>query len=577
MVRQACGLSRLLSRRHLLRAGAHGALLAGLGLAAACSKPPEDLSAEDLSADDVPAGERTPGVLIRLGSDEVQSLDQHKVSTVEDVRVALELFEGLVRYRADGTPEPGLAESWIVSDDGLLWTFTLREGLRFSDDAPLTAADVVASFRRLMTPSTVAPNANLFHAIQNAPAIAAGKAAPEQLGVRALDARTVEIRLTRPFPAFLELLAHAAAAVLPAHVLNTHGDGWVKQRPLIGSGPFRLKAWRLHSVLRLERNPAYHDAANVALAGVEYRPVQDDQTALRLFRAKAADVLTDFPARDLPLLRRTVPDAIRIAPYRGTYYFAFNMRRPPFDDVRVRRALAMSVDREILVNKVIGLGQPIAWSVVPPHLAGYGPAVLPGYARGPQEQRLAEARRLLAEAGYGPDCPLEFTIRYNTDVEHRRVALALAQMWKPLGVVARIGNAEAAVHFAALRTGDFTLARSGWIADYSGAENFLSVYLSDAGPLNYPGYDEPQYDSQVREALGLADPAARLDALRKAESLLVEDVPVLPLYHYVSKSLVGPDVEGWTDNLANIHPSRTLRLKAAGSTAADMTAAEARP
>lgn len=558
MMRQAFGLSRALTRRRLLRAVPSAAMLAGLGLAG-CSKPDDTAQADT----------RTPGVLIRLGSDEVQSLDPHKVSTVEDVRVALELFEGLVRYGADGTPEPGLAERWTVSDGGRVWTFTLREGLLFSDGVPLTAADAVASFRRLMIPATVAPNASLFNAIENAPGILAGKAAPEQLGVQALDARTVEIRLTRPFPAFLELLAHAAASVLPAHLLERHADGWVRQRPLVGSGPFRLKAWRLHSALRLERNPFYFDAANVALPGVEYRPVQDDQTALRLFRAGAADVMTDFPARDLPLLQRTVPGAIRIAPYRGTYYFAFNTRRAPFDDVRVRRALAMSVDREILVNKVIGLGSPVAWSVVPPQLAGYGPAVLPGFARWPSDRRLDEARRLLSEAGYGPEHPLEFSIRYNTDVEHRRVALALAQMWKPLGVVARIGNSEAAVHFSSLRSGDFTLARSGWIADYSGAENFLSVFLSDAGPLNYPGYDNPQYDSQVRAALELADPAARNAALRIAESLLVEDVPVLPLYHYASKSLVGPNVEGWTDNLANIHPSRTLRL--------DTTPAEARP
>lgn len=562
MVRQAFGLSRQLGRRHLLRVVARTAMLGWLGMAAACGRPTDDTSAINS-----PSSTRTPGVLVRLGSDEVQSLDPHKVSTVEDVRVALELFEGLVRYRADGTPEPGLAESWTVSDDGRIWRFTLREGLRFSDGNPLRAADVVASFRRLMAPATVAPNASLFSAIENAPAIAAGKADPGTLGVEALDAGTVEFRLTRPLPAFLELLAHAAAAVLPTHILEQHGDGWARQRPLIGSGPFRLKAWRLHSALLLERNPFYHDAANVALAGVEYRPVQDDQTAQRLFRAGAVDVITDFPSRDLPLLRRTVPQAIRIAPYRGTYYFAFNTRRPPFDDVRVRRALAMSVDREILVNKVIGLGQPIAWSVVPPHLAGYGPAVLPGFARWTQARRLAEARRLLTEAGYGPNRPLEFSIRYNTDVEHRRVALALAQMWKPLGVIARIGNAEAAVHFSSLRTGDFSLARSGWIADFSGAENFLSVFLSDAGPLNYPGYDDAQYDSQVHAALELADPAARNEALRFAESLLVEDVPVLPLYHYVSKSLVGPNVEGWTDNLANVHPSRTLRLKVSSAEA----------
>ena len=533
----------------------HAVTVVGFALLAACNG----------NAPDVPAISRDPGVLVRLGSDEVQSLDPHKVSTVEDVRVASELFEGLTRYTAAGDIEPGLAESWTVSNDGLVWQFTLKPDLHFSDGAPLTARDVVASFQRLLAPTTAAPNANLFYAIEGAEAVATGKAPPERLAVDARGERGLEIRLTRPFPAFAELLAHPAASALPARLLETHGDGWVRQRPLVGSGPFRLKEWRLHSALKLERNPFYHDAANVALAGVTYRPVQDDQTALRLFRAGSADVLTDFPARDLPLLRRHVPRAIHIAPYRGSYYFAFNTRHPPFDDVRVRRALAMTVDREILVNKVIGLGQPVAWGVVPPGLAGYGPAVLPGYARWPKQKRLAEAQRLLAAAGYGPKRPLVFEIRYNTDVEHRRVALALSQMWKPLGVIARLANTEAAVHFSSLKAGDFTMARSGWIADYAGAESFLSVFLSDAGPINYPGYQNPGFDARVQEALALADPAARTAALRSAEAMLVEDVPVLPLYHYVSKALVNPAVEGWIDNIANAHPSRTLRLKGASS------------
>jgi len=562
---QRASRGRLQGRR-LIRALARAAAGVGLLLLAACGA----------GQPDAPATGREPGVLVRLGSDEVQSLDPHKVSTVEDVRVALELFEGLTRYGADGQVEPGLAEHWTVSDDGLVWRFTLREGLRFSDGTPLAAQDVVASFRRLMTPQTAAPNASLFQAIDGAPEVAGGAAPPERLAVQAVDPRTVEIRLARPFPAFAELLAHAAATVLPARLLAEHGDAWVRQRPLVGSGPFRLKEWRLHSALRLERNPHYHDAANVALAGVTYRPVQDDQTALRLFRAGSADVLTDFPARDLPLLRREVPDAVRIAPYRGSYYFAFNTRRPPFDDVRVRRALAMTVDRDILVDKVIGLGQPVAWGVVPPGLAGYGPAVLPSYARWPRPRRLAEAQRLLGAAGYGPDRPLVFEIRFNTDVEHRRVALAVSQMWKPLGVIARLANTEAAVHFSSLKSGDFTMARSGWIADYAGAENFLSIFLSDAGALNYPGYANPRYDAAVKAALAEADPAARTRALRAAEAMLVEDVPVLPLYHYVSKSLVGPAVEGWVDNLANVHPSRTLRLKPAGAGPANASAAASR-
>lgn len=532
----------------LLRAAGLGCLAL---LAASCADEP-----------DVPVVQRAPGVLVRLSNDEVQSLDPHKVSTVDDTRIATELFEGLTRHTADGRVEPGLAERWTVSPDGLVWRFTLRPRLRFSDGSPLTADDVVASLRRLLAPGTTAPNANLHYAIENAEAVAKGTLPPEQLAVRALSADTIEIRLDRPLPAFVELMAHASAVVLPSRLIAARGDDWIKQRPLVSSGPFRLKQWRLHSALELERNPYYHDAANVHLRGVSYLPTQNDQTALRLFRAGAADVMTDFSPRELPLLRESVPQAIRVAPYRGSYYFTFNTRKPPFNDVRVRRALAMTVDRKIMVEKVIGLNAPVAYSIVPPGLGGYGSAVLPGYAGWPMEKRMAEARRLLAAAGYGPENPLTFEIRYNTDTEHRRVSLALSQMWKPLGVIARLANAEAAVHFSSLKAGDFTMARSGWIADYAGAENFLSVFLSDAGPLNYSGYNNPSFDAQVRAALAMPDPMARNAALRAAETMLVEDVPMLPLNFYVSRNLVGPNVRGWIDNIANYHPSRTLRLEA---------------
>lgn len=549
----ATGRGAPLTRRPALLAGLLGAILA-----ASCGP----------SADTAPAATRLPqDTLVRASSDELRSLDPHKVSTVDDIKVMADLYEGLTRLGADGRVEPGLAERWQVSADGLDWRFTLRPGLRFADGTTLTARDVVTSLRRLLAPATAAPNASLFFAIANAEAVASGTAAPETLGVQASDARTVTIRLQRPLPAFAELLAHASAVVLPGAALDRHGDAWIKQRPLASSGPFRLRQWRLHSALTLERNPHYHDAGNVALAGVVYRPLPDDQSALRQFRAGALDILPDFPARDLALVRRDIPSALRLAPYRGSYYFAFNTRQPPFNDVRVRRALTMSVDRHILVHLVIGLDQPQAFGVVPPGLGGYGPAVLPGYAGWPMARRLDEARRLLHAAGYGPDRPLTFEIRYNSDVEHRRIALALTQMWKPLGVRARLVNAEAAIHFAMLRAGDFSLARSGWIADYAGAENFLSIFMSNAGPLNYPGYANPDYDRDVMAAMALADPVARNHALRRAEARLVEDVPVLPLYHYVSKSLVGPRVEGWTDNLANVHPSRTLRLRPPPETA----------
>lgn len=487
-----------------------------------------------------------PDTLVRITEDEVKSLDPQTISDLTSLRLAGDLFEGLTRNRADGTVEPGLARDWRTSPDGLVWTFFLRPSLRFSDGTPLLARDVVASLERLRAPATASPNASLFTAIQ---------------AVEAPDAGTVVIRLATPFPALPELLAHGAAAVLPIHRIRALGERWVRPEALVTSGPYRLVRWELHSRLDLAVNPAYHDAAGVRARRVTYLPIDDDQTALRCFRAGQADTVGDFPSSQLGLLRAKVGDAVHIAPYRGIYYWVFNTRRPPFDDVRVRRALSMAVDRDKIVDKLLGVGNPPAYNLVPPGLGGYGPAVLPAWARWPMARRLAEARRLLAEAGYGPDRPLVIEARFNSDVDHRRISVALAAFWKPLGVTLRAFNTEATLHFAALRTGDFTLARSDWIGDISAAENFLAIHRSDAGSLNYAGYHNPAFDRALDAALREANPVVRNRRLRAAEAILVEDAPVAPLYFYVSKNLIASRVTGWQDNLANIHPSRTLGLK----------------
>lgn len=483
--------------------------------------------------------------LIRVNEDEVKSLDPQKISDLTSIRVGSHLFEGLTRYRANGTVEPGLAESWTTSADGLTWSFRIRPNLRFSDGAPLDARVAVASLHRLLNPETAAPNATLFTMVRS---------------VEAPDATTLVLRLSEPFPVILELLAHPSAAVLPMHLIARDGERWTR-RPA-SSGPYRLARWRLHSRLDLAANPAYWDAANVRSPKVAFLPIDDDQTAIRRFRAGEAHTVGDFPASQIPLLRAKLGSSVRIAPYRGSYYWVFNTRKPPFDDARVRRALSMAVDREKITDKLLGQGNPPAYGVVPPGLGGYGAAVRPAWADWPMERRLAEATRLLRAAGYGPDRPLVVEARFNSDVDHRRVGIALASFWKPLGVQLRLFNTEATLHFAALKSGDFTLARSGWIGDLSAAENFLAIYRSDAGALNYSGYRSAAYDRALAAGLAEPDPRRRNAKLAVAEAILVEDAPVLPLYFYVSKNLVSPCVAGWVDNLAEQHPSRTLSVRA---------------
>jgi peptide/nickel transport system substrate-binding protein/oligopeptide transport system substrate-binding protein len=314
--------------------------------------------------------------------------------------------------------------------------------------------------------------------------------------------------------------------------------------------------------MTLQANPYWYDG-KPATPALIWRPVDNKQTAMRLILSGGADIATDFPSNRLAWLKERYPQLVRESASLATYYFAFNMRGPPFDDARVRRALSAAIDRKWIAEKMIAAGNEPAWGLLPAALRpGGSPSNYATFHPGPQPKTRAEilnqSRQLLAAAGYGPNHKLRFEIRFNSSAEHRRAAVALATMWREIGVEASLLNSEASLHFDAMRRGEFDLARSGWIADLPAPENFLAIYRSDAGEQNYPGYISPVFDAALDSALAEADPARRAQKMADAERILIADMPILPLYYYTSKALVGPDVKGWKDNIANTHPSHYL-------------------
>lgn len=495
-------------------------------------------------------------VLNRGNGAEPQSLDIHKSEGVNSSQVQRDLYEGLVNQAPDGTLEPGAAKSWAISDDGRIYEFRLREDGRWSNGDPVTAEDFVFALRRGVDPDTLSNYAGLLIPILNAQAIAAGELPPETLGVEAVDARTLRITLKNPSDYFLELLTHSMTYPLHRPSAAQWPGAFARPGRLVSNGAYMLDEWVIQSHIRLLRNPYYRDADSLAIHEVYFHSLENPASELKRYRAGDLDWTDTVPHNQISWIRENLGDQFHVAPYLGVYFFGFNLEQPPFrDQPGLRRALAMAADRSIITEYVSAGGEMPAYNFVPP-LPGY-PAPVPAWAAWPREQQLEEARRLYAEAGYGPERPLEVEVLYNTSDNHRQMALAIAAMWKQhLGVKTKIVNQEFKVYLATRRRKDETqVYRAGWIGDFSDPVNFLDILRSDNG-RNDTGYADPVYDALLDQAAAETDLARRRQLKAQAEAVMLEQQPVMPIYFYVSRRLVKPWVRGWKNNLLDAHPTR---------------------
>jgi oligopeptide transport system substrate-binding protein len=501
------------------------------------------------------------GELRIANSGEPDTLDPHHVEGVWENRIIGDMLMGLTTEAADGSVIPGAAESWEVSDDGTVYTFELRDHT-WSDGTPVSADDFVFGLQRILDPDEAAEYASLLYTIKNAKALNEGAIeGMDQLGVRALAPKTLEITLEAPTPYFIEQLTHYTAFPVPKHKVEELGDDWIKPGNIVGNGAYTVVEWLPNTHVKAQKNEAFYDAQNVAIDTVYFFPAEERNAATKRFRAGEIDVQYDFASEQIDWLRENLPEETRIAPWLGIYYYAINTRQAPFDQPALRRALAMAIDREAITDKVLRTGEIPAYSFVPPGTGNYGEPAYVSWKGTPYAERLAQAKELMAAAGFGPDNPLQLTLRYNTSENHKKIAIAVAAMWKALGVQTELFNAEVKVHYNDIQEGNFQVARAGWIADYNDAQNFLYLMDSATGVLNYAGYASEEFDRLMREASATADLKQRAALLHQAEAVAMADMPNIPINYYVSKNLVAQHVKGWVDNTKDIHRTRWLAVE----------------
>jgi ABC-type oligopeptide transport system substrate-binding subunit len=502
-------------------------------------------------------------VLVIGNQSEPRSVDPHKTAGVPEANIMLNIYDGLTTYDPrTAEPLPCLATSWERNEDASVWTFHLRENATWTDGTPITAHDFVWSWQRIVNPDTASPYASLLYYVKNGERINDPEredhiADPTRLGVRAVDDHTLEVTMERPTAFFVAMTPHYAFTAVPRHAIEKYGDAWTAPEHHVSSGPFRLVERILQDRIIVDKWEGHWDAANVKLRRIIFLAIEEQDTAVNLYKANYMHI-TAGGGQAVP---KAFVKALRgkkdfyISPEFGTYYYSLNVKRPPLDNVLVRRALNMAIDKQAICEKVLEAGQQPAWSWVPPGLTGYP------YPQGPRYDPEG-ARELLAKAGYpgGAGFP-EIQIYFNTLESHRQIAEAVQNMWKEvLGIPVTLRNQEWQA-FQATREGRrFDVARDGWIADYMDPSTFLADLFQTDSLNNHPGWVDPKFTRLMIIGNSEPDQAKRYEIMAEAEALLLDAMPVIPLYYYASVKLRKPYIDGFYDNPLDQHPLKFVSI-----------------
>lgn len=513
------------------------------------------------SQTNVERGNAAQELYFGLGT-EPATIDPHLATGLTELNVMLALFEGLATIDpASGAIRPGVAQSWDISQDGLQYTFHLDAQARWSNGDPVTAHDFLFAFERILSPELGAPYAYMLYPMRGAKAFNQGQIIDfSQVGAVAPDSSTLTIQLEAATPYFLSLLTHNTWWPVHPPTILKHGgmtqriSQWTKSENFVGNGPFQLEHWRLNSSIFAPRNPYYRSAKEVALNGIHFLPIEMNAEE-RAFRAGYLHITSSVPTHRIDWYRQQMPQNLRVDTALAVYYYMLNTERPPLDNPLVRKALSYSINREALTEHILKAGQKPAYNFTPPNTGGYSAT-----AQLPYDPELA--RKLLDDAGYpdGAGFPT-FELLYNTSESHRTLAVAIQQMWKEeLGIEISLYNQEWKAYLATRQAGNFDILRAAWFGDYDDPNTFLSLAESDNGN-NHTNWKHIEYDGLIQQAAQTLDPQARKAIFQQAESILIEHMPVIPLYFYVTSKLIHQSVQGWHSNILDYHPYQAISLR----------------